>query len=64
MSPETITTIVAAIAIIGFLWSLQRDIGGLRGEVADIRERLARLEGAVDVLVKFLVDRERGKEKP
>ena len=64
MSPETITTIVAAIAIIGFLWSLQRDIGGLRGEVADIRERLARLEGAVAVLVKFLVDRERGKEKP
>ena len=64
MSPETITTIVAAIAIIGFLWSLQRDIGGLRGEVADIRERLARLEGAVDVLTKFLIDRERGKEKP
>ena len=64
MSPEAITTIIAAVAIIGFLWSLHRDIGGLRGEVADIRERLARLEGAVDVLTKFLIDRERGKEKP
>ena len=71
MSPETITTIIAAVAIIGFLWSLHRDIGGLhrdigglRGEMAGIRERLARLEGAVDILTKFLIDRERAKEKP
>ena len=62
MSPETITTAVAAVVIIGFLWSLHRDVAGLHRDMADIRERLARLEGAVEVLTKFLVDRERGRE--
>ena len=43
MSVDTIATLAAAAVIVGFLWSLHRD-------VADIRERLARLEGAVGVL--------------
>ena len=51
MSPEAITTAVAAIAIIAFLWNLHRD-------VADLRERMSRLEGTVDLLAKFLIDRE------
>ena len=38
MSPDTIATLVAAAVIIGFLWNLHRD-------VADLRERMARLEG-------------------
>lgn len=38
MSPELIAIITAAVAIIGFLWNLHRD-------VADLRERMARLEG-------------------
>ena len=38
MSPELIAIITAAVAIMGFLWSLHRD-------VADLRERMARLEG-------------------
>ena len=38
MSPELIAIIAAAVAIIGFLWNLHRD-------VADLRERMARLEG-------------------
>ena len=41
----------AAAIIVGFLWSLHRD-------VPDVRERMARLEGTVDVLAKFLIDRE------
>ena len=51
MSPEAITTAVAAVAIIAFLWNLHRD-------VADLRERMSLLEGTVDLLAKFLIDRE------
>ena len=54
MSPEAITTAVAAVAIIAFLWNLHRD-------VADLRERMSRLEGTVDLLAKFLIDREQQK---
>lgn len=56
MSPELIAIITAAIALAGVIlpgqWALRRDM-------ADVRERLARLEGAVDILTKFLIDRER-----
>lgn len=52
MSPDTTATLAAAAIIVGFLWSLHRD-------VPDVRERMARLEGTVDVLAKFLIDRER-----
>ena len=52
MSPEAIVTAVVGVVIIAFLRSLHRD-------VADLRERMSRLEGTVDVLTKFLVDRER-----
>ena len=38
MSPELIAIITASAAIIGFLWNLHRD-------VADLLERMARLEG-------------------
>ena len=38
MSPEPIAIITAAVAIIGFPWNLHRD-------VADLRERMVRLEG-------------------
>ena len=51
MSPDTIATLAAAAVIVGFLWSLHRD-------VADLRERMARLEGTVDVLARSLMDRE------
>lgn len=48
MSPEAITT---AVAIIALLRNLHRD-------VADLRERMFRLEGTVDLFAKFLIDRE------
>lgn len=57
MSPEAITTAVAAVAIIAFLWNLHRD-------VADLRERMSRLEGTVDLLAKFLIDREQQRTAP
>ena len=38
MSAELIAIIAASVAIIGFLWTLHRD-------VSDLRERMARLEG-------------------
>ena len=47
MSPDTLATIdtlatvIGAIAIIGFLWNLHRD-------VANLRERMARLEGLLE----------------
>lgn len=47
-------TLAALLAIIAFLWSLHRDIGNLR-------DRISRLEGAVDLLAGFLMDRERGR---
>ena len=55
MSVDTIATLSGMVIIVGFLWSLHRD-------VADLRERMARLEGRVDVLTQFLVDRERARE--
>ena len=57
MSPEAITTAVAAVAIIAFLWNLHRD-------VADLRERMSRLEGTVDLLANVLIDREQNRAAP
>ena len=56
ISPEFIAIIGAAItlaaAILPGQYAIRRDIAGLR-------ERMARLEGSVEVLSKFLIDRER-----
>lgn len=70
MNPETIAILVAAIALAGLILRLQHtthrdiealrtDMSGIRRDVADLRERMARLEGTVEVLTRFLVDRER-----
>ncbi len=57
---------VALVAILGFLWSLHRDMGNLRKDVgkdiadlrqefgkdtADLRERMARVEGLLEGFV-------------
>ena len=47
-------TLGVALAILAFLWNLHWDLAGLR-------ERIARLEGAVDLLTKFLIDREHAR---
>ena len=43
LSADTLTTLAAAAVIIGFLWTLHRDVAGLR-------ERMSRLEGAFEGL--------------
>ena len=61
MSAETITTAISAAAIIGFLWSLHRDMQSMDRRISHLGERMARLAGAVDLLTKFLIDREHGR---
>ena len=55
MSDEILTMIGIDVALAGVIlpaqWALRRDM-------ADVCERLARLEG-VDILTKFLIERER-----
>ena len=43
LSQETIATLLAAAVIAGFLWNLHRDI-------ANLRERMSRLEGLFEGL--------------
>lgn len=45
MTPELIGTIAVGIAMLGFLWSLHRDM-------ADLRERMARAEGMFEGYLK------------
>ena len=42
---------------------MRADVAEIRADVADLRERMARLEGAVGVLTEFLVDRERRRDR-
>ena len=54
MSMELIAIISASIALAGLILngqnSLGKEIGGLRGEINDLRERMARLEGLMEGL--------------
>ena len=59
MSPDTIATLAAAAVIVGLLWSLDHDAVGLHRDTPGPRERMARLEGAVHMLIKFLRERAR-----
>ena len=33
------------LAVLAFLWNIQRNIGGLHQNIGELRERMARLEG-------------------
>ena len=52
-SIESWTTPGGTAAITALLWTVHHDMAGLR-------EGMARLEGSVDALAKFLIDCERG----
>ncbi len=52
-------TLAGAVAILGFLWSLHRDMRAMDRRIGDLAERIAKLEGSVEVLTRFFVDRER-----
>ena len=47
--------IVSVVAILGFLWGLHHEIASLRKEfgrdIADLRERMARVEGLLEGFV-------------
>ena len=55
MSPDAIATLGAPAIIVVFLWNLHRVVAGPG-------ERMARLEGNMEVLVGFLIDRETKQE--
>ena len=61
MSPELIAIIGAAIVLAAVILPGQH---ALRRGIADLRERMARLEGTVQVLSQVLVDRERPTATP
>ena len=50
MTPELIGTIAVGIAILGFLWSLHRDIAGIHRDIGGLRERMSRIEGLIEGL--------------
>ena len=62
MSAETLSTLAVGVALLAFGWrvytSLRRDIDGLRRDIAgwwvDTKERLARVETTLELLVKGL----------
>ncbi len=56
ISPELIAIIAAAISLAALILP---GLHAMRRDIVDLRERMARLEGAVDVLTNFLIDRER-----
>ena len=39
---------------------LRQDMRELRGEVSDLRDRMGRIEGTLDILRQFFLDRDRG----
>jgi len=62
MSPDTIATLAAAAVIIGFLWTIHRDVGDLRERMARLEQRVAHLEGQVQTMMQIFLDRERSRE--
>ena len=52
-------TLVGVVAILGFLWNLQRDMRAMVRRIGDLAERIAKLEGSVEILTRFFIDRER-----
>ena len=70
VSGESITIVAAIVATgIGLATLILTTTGRLgvrltavETAITEIRERLARLEGQVDVLARFLIDRDRGRE--
>ena len=67
ISPELIAILGVAIALGGLILRMSTRLEGrierLESGVTDLRERVARLEGAVDILTKFLIDREAGRKE-
>lgn len=52
-------TLAGVVAILGFLWNLHRDMRAMDRWIGDLAERMAKLEGSVEVLTRLFIDRER-----
>ena len=50
MTTETWVTIGVGVAILGFLWSLHRDMADLRERMTKLGERMASVETSIDWL--------------
>ena len=48
-------TVGVGAAILAFLWNLHRDM-------ADLRERMARIEGGMDILTKLLIEHKTARD--
>ena len=44
-------TLAGVVAIPGFLWNLHRDMRAMDRRIGDLAERIAKLEGSVEVLL-------------
>ncbi len=65
MNAEIITMLGVGIALGLFMWrvtdKLDRKIDALGIQIGDLRERMAKVEGSIDLLTGFFINRERGK---
>ena len=65
MNAEIITMLRVGIALGLFMWrvtdKLDRKIDALGIQIGDLRERMAKVEGSIDLLTGFFINRERGK---
>ena len=61
-----VTMLGVGVALALFIWRvfalLDKRMDRLEDKVDGFAQRLARLEGAVDLLTEFLIDRERGQQ--
>ena len=62
MSTEFWTILGVGVAVIGLNWrmyeGLRRDISDIRSEIADLRERMARVEGMLEAMRDFLIGKQ------
>ena len=62
MSTEFWTILGVGVAVIGLNWrmyeGLRRDISDIRSEIADLCERMARVEGVLEAMRDFLIGKQ------
>ena len=66
MTAGIVAMLGVGIALGLFMWrvtdKLDRKIDTLSLQIGDLRERMAKVEGSVDLLTRFFIDRERGNQ--
>ena len=64
MNAEIIAMLGVGVALGLFMWrvtdKLDRKIDALGIQIGDLRERMAKVEGSIDLLTGFFIDREHG----